>query len=471
MRKFYPALIFLFLLGANFSYAQNILEPEHPENDTIPHYPDDQEVVNPTDVDADLNGSFPKPGSVFGGYNPAAKYWKWKKETFDKVGIKFALNYTAIVQGSPQAQMINDSVPNWGAGGWFQAELQWTYRKGKDFQGNLTVALDWRHAYGANTVLPGDNFQSNGSVYGLDGTFLAWDIYFQVFFWEQHFKKGKGWIRLGNIAVPAILDFNRFKDARVAFSNTNFAAIPVHVMPMPPPGMGGGFRWNFGKDNSFYIAGAFQDMNIGGGEVNWSNLFEYGEVFAGIEFGKNWRRGPGDFDHVHITIFYADKVSAQGVTIQDQFIPWPSKAGWGIKILGEKQWNRLVVHGNYTYTTVEGGHVGVFGSVNHSFNMGLAYLKLLNVQGELGFKIGVNRINPNRARMVNNPETPSEALLSGLWSGFARDEAQYGGEVYWKILMLPDLWMTPGMQFIVNPIFNNNTNFIFAPSLKARFFF
>lgn len=463
-----PAFLFV---ATGSSIAQDTRETVHSENDTIAGYPDSHEIVTPNDVEADLNASFPQPGALFGEYKPAGKYWTWKQEIFEKIRLKFAVNYTAIAQVAPQSHMVSDTATNWGAGGWLQLEAQWTFREDRNFEGNLTVVVDWRHAYGANTVLPGDNFQSNGSHYGTDGSFVAWDIYFQQFFWQQHFRKDKLWIRVGNIAVPGILDFNRFKDSRVAFTNTNFAPIPVHVLPAPPPGLGAGFRWNLTQD--IYIAGAVQDINIVGGDVDWGSLFEFGEVFAGLEFGKNWRRGPGDFDHAHILLFYADKVSGLGVTIQDQFIPWPTTAGWGFKVLGEKQWNQLVVHGNYTYNTSEGGHVGVFTSANHALQLGLAYLRPLNTQGELGLKMGLSNINPNRVRMVNDPQDPSEAIYSaGLWNGFARDETTtYGAEAYWKILMLSDLWVTPGVQLLLVPTFNDRTDVILAPSLKARVFF
>jgi len=57
---------------------------------------------------------------------------------------------------------------------------------------------------------------------------------------------------------------------------------------------------------------------------------------------------------------------------------------------------------------------------HHAVNAGAAMLKPLGIRGEAG--LGVSWAEP-----IN------DAL---------RD--QYGGEVYWKILLTPDLWLTPG---------------------------
>jgi carbohydrate-selective porin OprB len=54
-------------------------------------------------------------------------------------------------------------------------------------------------------------------------------------------------------------------------------------------------------------------------------------------------------------------------------------------------------------------------------------------------------------------------------NGALRD--QYGGELYWKLLLTPDLWVTPGVQFIVDPSFNPNEDFVVIGQFKFRLFF
>jgi hypothetical protein len=45
------------------------------------------------------------------------------------------------------------------------------------------------------------------------------------------------------------------------------------------------------------------------GEVDWSGIFETGEIVAGVEVGSFWNREKGDFDHAHLTLWYADEAS------------------------------------------------------------------------------------------------------------------------------------------------------------------
>ena len=74
------------------------------------------------------------------------------------------------------------------------------------------------------------------------------------------------------------------------------------------------------------------------------------------------------------------------------------------------------------------------------------------------------------ANSINNPQNPSELLLTQVWT-VARDTPQYSTEIYWRILLLKQLWVTPGIQLFMNPTYNTRTDFIIAPSIKARVYF
>ena len=54
--------------------------------------------------------------------------------------------------------------------------------------------------------------------------------------------------------------------------------------------------------------------------------------------------------------------------------------------------------------------------------------------------------------------------------GIRSDRNQYGLESYWKILLTPDLWITPGVQLIWDPSFNPSTDFLALPQIKVRLF-
>jgi carbohydrate-selective porin OprB len=64
----------------------------------------------------------------------------------------------------------------------------------------------------------------------------------------------------------------------------------------------------------------------------------------------------------------------------------------------------------------------------------------------------------------------------GVGTSFAQPhldflDSQYGVEAYWKILVTPSLWVTPGVQVIFDPTFNPSEDTITIGQIKARLFF
>ena len=45
---------------------------------------------------------------------------------------------------------------------------------------------------------------------------------------------------------------------------------------------------------------------------------------------------------------------------------------------------------------------------------------------------------------------------------------QTGFEAYWKMLLTPNLWITPGFQFLWNPSLNPTADRVFIPHIKFR---
>ncbi len=246
--------------------------------------------------------------------------------------------------------------------------------------------------------------------------------------------------RIGNQLATTIYNSFRFKDPRTSFTSSPFAF--HESIPYPTFGLGSAFKWWPIRDSELYVVGTLNDMN---GDPNvqgldWST-FGRGEYFYGIEVGYFWRREGGEFDHLHLDIFYADKRSTRSPDTR------PNKAGGGFKLLGSKQWGRYVGFGSYTFNTAEGGGVSVT-LARHTVTAGAAYLNLLGIRGEaaLGFMW-----------MQSHPD------LGG--------KNQYGAETYWKILLTPNFWITPGIQLIFDPAFNPDANFVAIPHLKFRLAF
>ena len=230
----------------------------------------------------------------------------------------------------------------------------------------------------------------------------------------------------------------------------------MHNIPYAAPGLSGAFKWKPIQGSGTYIAGVISDLNAVPGEFDWSGLFDFGEIYAGLELGKNWIRGPGDFDHFHVLFSYADARTS---------IPLRTASGWGFKVHGTKQWGSWVGFANYTYNTVEGGGFGIFTNSDHGFTTGLVKTNPFNVKGEIGMAFMLANPKPARVDLFNQiaDQNPGGALFPG-----ARSEVQTGFEAYWRLLVLRQLWVTPGFQFHWNPTFNENDDVIFAPVIKAR---
>jgi carbohydrate-selective porin OprB len=273
--------------------------------------------------------------------------------------------------------------------------------------------------------------------------FTSWDQGFRIedLFWEQ--KLGPTFtFRLGNQGPQAVFNFFRFKDAR-----TSFTASPLafnETIPYPTFGLGAYFRWlPLASDPDAYVVGTLNDMNgdPAANGLDWGT-FGKGQYFYGLEIGKNWRRDNGEFDHLHLDLFYAAERSTRNPNTT------PNEAGGGFKLAGEKQLGRFVGFANYVYNTAEGGGISTTFS-RHTAVAGLAYLRPFGVQGE--------------------------AAIGFMWSRSFADLApgvgaknQYGLDMYWNIGVTPNTSITPGIQLIFDPAFNPRSDFAAVPDIKFR---
>ena len=144
---------------------------------------------------------------------------------------------------------------------------------------------------------------------------------------------------------------------------------------------------------------------------------------------------------MHLLVFYADERSTRSPETL------PNKAGGGFSVLGEKQVGRWVGFAGYTFNTAEGG--GVAGTLSeHTVTAGFAYKNPFNVTGEAA--VGLLYMNP----------------IEEIFDQEVRN--QYGMETYWRILLTPHIWITPGIQLVIHPSLNFEDDFIVIPHVKFR---
>jgi hypothetical protein len=405
-------------------------------------YGEKKVVGTPSDISFDLATAFPLPDSAIKRSLIPSSFFSWKKSLYQRTGLKLAFSYQGVAQ---RASEVTSGKTNAG-GGWVMLEGSWTlFNRNRDFKGSLVFSFDERHLYG-DAANPSTFGTFNvGSLWPTDFAFLEWDLWNPTLFWEQWFRKDRLVVRAGILLGVSTLDFSRFKDSRTAFSGAPFT-FPHHVMPFPGPGPGFTFEWWPRKDSPLYVVGTVNDMNTSSSAVDFSTAIDHGQFFYGLEVGTFWRRKPTDFDHLHLTLFYADaKATLPGIA--------PSKAGGGFKVAGEKQWGRWVGFGSYTFNTAEGGAFGATLS-RQSITGGLAYMKPLGVRGQLA--LGVVWAQPIKG-------------LGGL-PVLADLDDQVGAEAYWKLLVAPDLWITPGLQVLVDPSLNPGADVVTVFQIKFRLF-
>jgi len=414
------------------------------EPDGTTGYPDEQQPpTGPTDPETDLDNSFPKEESVIPLGVPK-QYFDLKEEIYDRIGLKLGVSYQLLymhaTERSPLASF--DS----GLGHWFGFTAKWTpFNRGKDFETSLVLVTGQRESLGNNAV-PAEYGQVDvGSIYPVNFEFTSWPFAIEELYWEQWLWK-RALFRFGVTAAAAAINPFRFKDARTSFTATPFAF--HESIPAPAQGPGFAAKWWPIEDSQFYVTFVLNDVN-GNPNNGWAgidfNSLGKGELFYALEFGYKWERPGGEFDQLYVTAFYVDERSTRSPDTL------PNKAGGGFKLLGSKQIGSWVGFGSYTLNTAEGGSHVAFG--RHTITAGAAYLSPLGIRGEAA--LGLVWMDPHEDLFGSGTDLRS----------------QFGLELYWKILLTRNMWVTPGFQFIHNPSLNPTVDDLVIPHIKFRIAF
>ena len=395
--------------------------------------------TNPLEAGNVIDDIVPRPGSVFpiGVDEP---WFGFKDKVYEKIGLKFGFSYQMLFQSA--SHVAPEAAFDTALAHWTGFMIKWALlKKDTDFEGNLVFSMFDRRVLGDNAAPATFGLADVGGITSNVG-FTTWSFEIENLYWEQRLSLGKNqlMLRIGNQVVTTLLNPFRFKDERLSFTTGPFA---FHLtVPYPTFGFGTGFKWWPDEESGLYIAGSLNDMN---GDPNlqgldWSTV-DRGEFFYGLEVGYNWKRSEDDFDHVHLTVFYADERSTRSPDTL------PNKAGGGFRVLGEKQWDRWVGFASYTFNTAEGG--GVAGTLSeHTATAGVAYRNPFNVRGEAA--VGLLYMNP----------------IEEIFDQDVRD--QWGVEAYWRISLTKNIWITPGIQLVFDPSLNLEDDFSFIPHVKFR---
>ncbi len=404
-------------------------------------YPDEEQPeYNPTDAETDLDSTAPQPGSVFGDVVPT-KYFQWKRDLYTNHGLKLGFFYQALYMSASETSpnATNDDA----LGHWWGFDLKWTpLNKGEDYEGSLVLVAAERGSVGNNAFPAEYGVSDLGSLYSTGFGFTSWDFAVEELYWEQWMEKDRLMFRAGITAAPSLISPFRFKDDRTSYTGTPFAF--HESIPAPAQGPGLAAKWWPIEGSEFYITGVLNDANGNPADgtlgMDWSS-FTKGEFFYAVEIGTIWRQDNGEFNRLFLDLFYVDERSTRDPLL-------PNKAGGGFKLMGEVQKGNWVGFASYTYNTAEGGSTGVTLG-RHTVTAGAVYLDPFGTKGEIG--TGLIWLDP----------LPD--LLPGM-----ELSSQTGFEAYWKILLTPNLWITPGFQIFWNPSLNPTDDDLFIPHIKFR---
>jgi len=433
VRRLLIAFVLLVLIVGE-SMAQS---PEEPPQ--APEGPPQAVDTNPLNPDKVLDDIVPKPGSVF-PYGVSHSWFDWKDDVYDRIGLKFGFSYQMLAQSA--SDTLPESTYDTALGDWWGFMTLWTLlNRGSENEGALAFSMFERGGVGNNAVPANFGLVDVGSL-TTNVEFTTWDFAIENLYWQQNIatEKSKSFFRVGNQVVTVLLNPFRFKDTRSSFTTGPWGFHPT--IPAPTFGFGAAFKWWPDKKSGFYVAGSLNDMN---GDPNlqgfdWSTVSR-GEFFYGLEIGSNHKRAKDDYDHWHFQVFYADERSTRSPDTL------PNKAGGGFILAGEKQWDRWVGFASYTFNTAQGGGIG--GTLSkHTLTAGVAYLNPFAVRGEAAVSL-----------LYMNP-------IDEIFEGPVRN--QYGIEMYWKISLSNNIWISPGIHFVFNPSLNPDDDFVAMPMFKFR---
>ena len=398
----------------------------------------------PTDIGATIQQSVPQPGAIFPNFTWGLReeYEAWKRRLWDENGLRFAFNYSQLYQYATDTLPIAPSKSSNSV--WVALDMIWApIDRGGPNQGSLNVTLAYRGPFNSDPVAAVFGVPVVGSLWSAY-EWGNWDgIVFENIFWEQQVA-GDFRVRFGNQAPGAIYNFSRFKDPRTSFTASPFAF--HETIPYPAIGFGVAGRWQPAPLLGPYAVLTVNDMNADPQNgPDWSKVLSEAQFFYGAEFGYRWPEANGGFSHLHVDLFYADERALNPAAL-------PNAAGGGFRVYGEKQIDRVVLFGGYTFNTARGGGIGATLARN-TVTGGIAYLNPMNIRGEVALGL-----------VWSEPFTNT---LGSAVPGFTA-RSQYGFEVYWRAQLTPNTSLTPGLQVIANPSFNVAENVIAIPSIKFR---
>jgi porin len=255
----------------------------------------------------------------------------------------------------------------------------------------------------------------------------------QNLYWRQRFGEGRYSLIAGFLDVTDFLDLYGMISPWLHFTNFVFSTGSATIDLPNDAGLGVGFGAMLTEQ--IYLLASWQDAN---GDPNnfWDSVdtfFNDNEYFKSVELG--WTSGKDYIylDNYHVTVWHKDKRETAG-----------TPSGWGVNF----SFARFV---NETWMPFLRGGWSDDGDslLEKSISGGIGY-RLRNSKDLLGVGVNWGKPNPNQG---------------------AGNDAQYGTEIFYRLLVGKRLNLTADLQYLRDPAINSTANNIWVLGLRGRLAF
>ncbi|WP_170559263.1 carbohydrate porin [Ruegeria atlantica] len=343
--------------------------------------------------------------------NIAPRWFRWKDGLAEN-GFRFNFDYLALGQ-STNADLGTGEAASGIArlyGNWQATE-----------RGSLTFKIEHRHKY---TEVAPQFLGLDGGALSITGTaFNDSGLLLTNLFWTQRADDGAWTLQIGQIDVTDFVDVYGLVSPYSGFQNLAFNTNPTINAPNPGLGIAGGLKLS----SNLYAVASVADANADPSDPSF-DVFSDGNLFKSLELGYTSSFDRIYFDNVHLTLWHADAAD-DGSRAEDYGAAF--SAAWFV----DNKWMPFLRAGAAKGTaalydrSVSAG-VGYFGRNTDLAGLGLNWAEARGVDGD-----------------------------------------QFTVEAFYRFSISPGLQITPSLQFIENPLLNQEQSSVTLIGLRTRIVF
>lgn len=343
--------------------------------------------------------------------NIAPRWFRWKDGLAEN-SFRFNFDYLALGQ-STNADLGTGEAASGIArlyGNWQATE-----------RGSLTFKIEHRHKY---TEVAPQFLGLDGGALSITGTaFNDSGLLLTNLFWTQRADDGAWTLQIGQIDVTDFVDVYGLVSPYSGFQNLAFNTNPTINAPNPGLGIAGGLKLS----SNLYAVASVADANADPSDPSF-DVFSDGNLFKSLELGYTSSFDRIYFDNVHLTLWHADAAD-DGSRAEDYGAAF--SAAWFV----DNKWMPFFR---------AGAAKGTAALYDRSISAGVGYFGRNTDLAGLG-------LNWAEARGV--------------------DGDQFTVEAFYRFSISPGLQITPSLQFIENPLLNQEQSSVTLIGLRTRIVF